>query len=635
MTTEPSSPEAAETPDNGWLYRRLVGLSRSEKRLILCVSDAIIFSASLWLALAVRYGALSFPRDERFDGLYFALPAIGVAIYWFLGLYRSMLRSMESRTILVIGFGAFMAALIIPAWSFFDPEMIVPRTAPFTYGLFVIFGVGAMRLILREIYRAVATGHIKTKRVVIYGAGVVGTQLAAFLDNAPDYRVVAFVDDNPKLERAKVRGHQIFHPRSIETLKSKYDFEQVILAMNNISPARQRQIIQQMGNIGAPISMVPRVEDMLMVDSHVRQVKPIHIEDLLGRQTVDPIEGLLESNLKGKTIMVTGAAGSIGSEICRQALKTKPKKIIVFDVSEFGLYSIEQEFSKRENRDTEIVIALGSVLDRPLVRRLLTKHKVELVYHAAAYKHVPIVEDNILVAIRNNAFGTRVVAEEAIAAKVDRFTLISTDKAVRPTSVMGASKRVAELVVQDLDRRSGDTVMSMVRFGNVLGSSGSVIPLFRKQIDQGGPVTLTHKEVTRYFMTISEASQLVLQASLLSSGGEVFVLDMGEPVKLVDLAKLMIQLSGNHERIEGGADGGIEIQEIGLRPGEKLYEELLIGANVSGTKHPKIMKSMEICLSPAETKALMNFFDKCLESGDSDKAVAKLRSTVSLKPLEA
>ena len=633
MSKKPEQLEDSALNTRGWLYQRLFGMSRSEKRLVLCLGDAIVFSASLWFAMAIRFGALSFPRDERLDGLYFALPVLGVALYWFLGLYQSMLRSMESRTISVIAFGAFIVALLIPAWSFFDEELIVPRATPFIYALFVIFGVGTIRLVLREIYRAVANRNISATNVIIYGAGVVGTQLAAFLDNSPDYKVVAFVDDNPKLERSKIRGYRIFQPRDLQSLKTRFDFQQVILAMNNISASRQRQIVQNLAPTGVPINTVPRVVDMLRGGEDVHQVKPIKIEDLLGRQTVAPIDGLIENGIESKSVLITGAAGSIGSEICRQVLKAKPRKMIVFDASEFGLYAFDQELRQSgDTGQTEIVLVLGSVLDRKLVNRTLTKHNVDLVYHAAAYKHVPIVEDNILVAIENNACGTKTVAEESIVTGVERFTLISTDKAVRPTSVMGASKRVSELVVQDLVRRSDKTVLSMVRFGNVLGSSGSVIPLFRRQIDEGGPVTLTHKDVTRYFMTISEAAQLVLQASFLSNGGEVFVLDMGEPVKLIDLAKLMIQLSGNRLYVEGEQSDGIEIQEVGLRPGEKLYEELLIGENVSGTKHPKIMKSMEGSLSPAETKSLMKFFHTCIEQGDSDRAVAKLRDTVSLKP---
>ncbi len=611
--------------------RGLMNLSRPTKRFILIVADAIILAASLWFAMVLRYGFLDFPKGERLDGLYFLLPIAGLLVYWYLGLYKSMLRSMEGQTIQIIVFGAFIMALIIAAFTLFDPETILPRSVPLIYGMLVIVGVGSVRFILKAIYQTLATNSKTANRIVIYGAGIIGTQLAAMLQNAPEYSLVGFLDDDPSLWGSRIRGKTIYSLASLTKMKDKGQFDQIFLAINNISPSDQRATIQSLSALNVPIKTMPRLANLMEDGEEIRGFKQLKIQDLLGRQVVNPIEGLIESGLSGKSILVTGAAGSIGSEICRLILSAKPSTLIAYDSSELGLYKLEQELRELTNLSgINFQIKLGSILNRGSLDRIISESGVELIYHAAAYKHVPIVEDNIIAAVRNNVHGTQTVAQAAIDGKVERFILISTDKAVRPTNIMGATKRLAELIVQDLQAHSKDTILSMVRFGNVLGSSGSVIPLFEKQIKNGGPVTLTHKDVTRYFMTIHEAAQLVLQAGFLAKGGEVFLLDMGKPVKLKELAVLMIQLSGNRVKTESSDPTAIEIKEIGLRPGEKLYEELLIGKNAQGTRHAKIMQAEEDVFTKKQMQKLNSVLNPAVKNNDESAIILLLEQYASL-----
>lgn len=613
------------TTETNW-KTRLLSSDRSLKRLVLMASDGIVFAISLWLAMIMRHGSIVFPTDERLDGLYFVLPVVGISVFWYLGVYRMMVRSMENRSIMTLAIGSIIAALLVQIWPFYDQKLLVPRSVPFIYVMLVFVGVGVTRLILRGIYTALSSSTGKIERVVIYGAGALGTQLAAMLNNASGYRVMAFIDDNPKLRNVRVRGVRVFSPEGIKDIQEQYGVDQVILALSNIPGERHLEIVQSLASLGVPINRVPGIADIIGGHTHSPSVEPVKIEDLLGRSSVAPIDGLVEANVAGKNILVTGAAGSIGSEIVSQLIGAGPALIVAYDISEFSLYTFEQSMAKvRKHDDVEIVYLLGNVLDRNRIQATMRDRNIDIVYHAAAYKHVPIVENNPLVAIENNALGTLVVAEEALRHGIDRFVLISTDKAVRPTNVMGASKRLAELFVQDIATRDGKTTFCMVRFGNVLGSSGSVIPLFRKQIENGGPITLTHKDVTRFFMTVTEAAQLVLQAGFLAKGGEVFVLDMGNPVRLLDLAHLMINLSGRKVAESGQDPNEIKIDIIGLRPGEKLYEELLIGGNVSGTLHPKIMSAMESKLNKEETKKTHGSIKKFVASGDKESAIELLR----------
>jgi len=609
----------------------LINLTRPVKRVVLVLADAVVLSAGLWVAMVLRYGRVEFPQSDQLYGLYILLPIIGVVFYWYLGFYRSMLRSIEGQAIQIIAFGAFGMSLLIAAFANYDTSVLIPRSVPLIYGMLVIVGVGSIRFILKAVYRYFNASSKDILRVVIYGAGIIGTQLAAMLQNAPEYSLVGFLDDDPTLRGVRVRGKTVYDLEGLTKLRNRNQFDQIFLAINNISAVDQRNSVQRLAGLNVPIKSMPRLTDLLDEGKEVGHFKTLKIADLLGRQVVAPIKGLIEKGILNKRVMVTGAAGSIGSEICRQIIAAKPEIIIAFDTSELGLYRLEQDLIEQViESKVDFKIRLGSVQDRVSLDQLITKYGIQLIYHAAAYKHVPIVEDNIIAAVENNALGTRNIAQAAIDGNVERFILISTDKAVRPTNIMGATKRLAELIVQDLQTRSKGTILSMVRFGNVLGSSGSVIPLFEKQIKKGGPLTLTHKDVTRYFMTINEAAQLVLQAGFLAKGGEVFLLDMGSPIKLINLAELMIQLSGNQIKRSEGESDAIEILEIGLRPGEKLYEELLIGQNAHGTQHPKIMQAEEDRISSKQIQQLVSTLDKAILSNDEQTIILQLEKFTSL-----
>jgi FlaA1/EpsC-like NDP-sugar epimerase len=439
-------------------------------------------------------------------------------------------------------------------------------------------------------------GPLEGPRVAIYGAGDAGIQLASALRLVPDYAPVAFIDDSRDLQGATIAGIRVYSSKNLEELIAKHSIKEILVAMPSLTRSQQKTILNRLEPLKVRTRVTPPVGSLLSGQLRLQDVRDIEIEDLLGRDPVTPDMALLGSCITGKTVMVTGAGGSIGSELCRQIIRLKPARMLLLESSEFGLYAIEQELQGMRQSlmlEAELLPFLGSVLDQQKCTRILQTFGVDTIYHAAAYKHVPLVEHNPIEGIRNNVFGTLAIARAAADARVGRFVLISTDKAVRPTNVMGCTKRMAELILQAFAREQKHTRFCMVRFGNVLGSSGSVVPLFHSQIMAGGPITVTHPEITRYFMTISEAAQLVLQAGGMSEGGDVFVLDMGEPVRIMDLAKRMVHLSGLEVRTDATPDGTIEIRQIGLRPGEKLYEELLIGANAQGTGHPLIMRAQE------------------------------------------
>lgn len=463
--------------------------------------------------------------------------------------------------------------------------------------------------------------------MLIYGAGNQGIALAQALSASDIYRPYAFVDDALQKQKMNIQGLKVLSPHNIEEICAVTDVKKVLLALGRTGATERTRLIETLADKNLEVLTAPSVTDIISGKARIEEVREVEIEDLLGRESVTPRRELLESNIKEKVVAVTGAGGSIGSELCRQVIAQKPKKIILIELNEFSLYSIEQELSQiNEINGTEIPIIsiLGSVQKQNRLEAVFKTFKVQTVYHAAAYKHVPMVEHNVVEGVRNNVFGTWYCAEAAISAGVERFVLISTDKAVRPTNVMGTSKRLAELVLQALAKRQSETLFCMVRFGNVLGSSGSVVPLFRRQIKEGGPVTVTHPDIIRYFMTIPEASQLVIQAGAMGKGGDVFVLDMGEPVKITSLAKKMIKLSGLTERSIQNPSGDIEILYTGLRPGEKLYEELLIGENVEGTDHPRIMTANEIMLSWPETHNLLNHLDKACHDFKVEEVVKLL-----------
>ncbi|GLQ74567.1 mannosyltransferase [Vibrio penaeicida] len=517
-------------------------------------------------------------------------------------------------------FIAVVISSVTLALSSFFFQSFVPRSVPFIYCGFAILAMGGPRVLFRTIYYHYY--RRKKPNVFIYGAGATGRDLAYALVQGNEYHPVVLLDDDATKAGQVMFGIKVHHTEDFESLMSLYQPVKLLLAINNINKGERLRLLEKLSNWPIAVQSVPSVEDIAAGRAQATDVKDLDVADLLGRSPVEPDIDLMEKNILGKNVMVTGAGGSIGSELCRQIANYKPKTLILFELNEYNLYAIDQELQllkEKQSLDIKIVASLGSVQKENRLLKIMQAHGVDTVYHAAAYKHVPLVEDNAIEGIRNNVFGTLACANAAIEAGVSHFTLISTDKAVRPTNIMGASKRMAELVLQALADKQTDTIFTMVRFGNVLGSSGSVVPLFKKQIKKGGPVTVTHTDITRYFMLIPEAAQLVIQAGAMAHNGQVFVLDMGEPVKILDLAKRMIHLMGLQEYVEGtGEEGDIAIKITGLRPGEKLYEELLIGDDVEGTSHQKIMTALEEKLTWRDMSKLIERMDTSCHNFDSE-----------------
>ncbi|WP_038178834.1 polysaccharide biosynthesis protein [Vibrio rhizosphaerae] len=590
---------------------------RRNKRIISVFYDIFAVLISLLFAMVLRLDGFHFTLGYR-EGLC-VLATIIVTLITFVrfGMYRAVLRYMMLPAIGHIFLAVFLSSLTLSLSGFFF-QAFIPRSVPFIYAGLAILTLGGPRILIRTIYYYDYKRH--KPNVFIYGAGATGRDLAYALIQGDEYHPVILLDDDPTKTGQIMFGIRVHHSNEFERLKSLYQPIKLLLAINNISKGERLRLLEKLSHWPIEVQSVPSVEDIATGKARATDVRDLDLFDLLGRAPVDPDPTLLSKNITGKSVMVTGAGGSIGSELCRQILAQNPATLILFELNEYNLYKVDQELQSvktRKNLETIIVTALGSVQRQNRVLKLMQAHNVETVYHAAAYKHVPIVENNIVEGIRNNVFGTLSCANAAIEAGVKNFTLVSTDKAVRPTNIMGASKRMAELVLQALADKETDTTFTMVRFGNVLGSSGSVVPLFKKQIRQGGPVTVTHPDIIRYFMLIPEAAQLVIQASAMGHNGQVFVLDMGDPVKILDLAKRMIHLMGMKEYYDGKVDeGDIEIRFTGLRPGEKLYEELLIGENVEGTSHKKIMTASENKLSWENMNKLVDALDICCHNFD-------------------
>jgi FlaA1/EpsC-like NDP-sugar epimerase len=496
----------------------------------------------------------------------------------------------------------------------------VPLEVFGTYLALALLYVGATRFGARELLRM---GTVKLERVIVYGAGAAGAQLCSALATSGQFKPVAIIDDNVQLQGARVSGFRVMDPDSLIDLRRRYGVSLVLLAMPSTSRRRRSEVIETLGGLGFKVLTVPDIREVVSGRARLEEVRDIDVHDLLGRDPVPPNLALLSACVRGKSILVTGAGGSIGSELCRQIIELAPRRLVLLEVSELALYEIERELrslNKRGGNRIELVALLGNAHHKQRVREIITTFSVQTVYHAAAYKHVPIVEHNMIEGVHNNIFATYNTAEAAMECRVETFVLISTDKAVNPTNVMGCTKRVAEMVLQGLHQRGYGTRFCMVRFGNVLESSGSVVPLFREQIREGGPITVTHPDVIRYFMTIPEAAQLVIQAGSMGSGGDVFVLDMGSPVRIADLAKRMVQLAGYTLRDEHNPEGDIEIRFTGLRPAEKLFEELLIGKNVTGTEHPRILRAMEHSLSWEQIKHVLDDLAQCSLRFDCERA---------------
>ncbi len=582
---------------------KILGLSRTSKRALVLALDVVICLATVALAFLIRVESVAVPLGTQWLA-YLGAVLFAVPLFITFGLYRAIFR--------YVGWGALMSVVraiaIYGAVYSFVFTLVgvtnVPRTIGVLQPILLFIAIGASRAIARY---WLGGGYLtllklgERRRVLIYGAGSAGRQLAAGLANSDEMQVIGFIDDDRTLQGSVLNGKTIYSAEGLAQRLTQLAIDDLLLAVPSASRSRRNAILEEVRGTATTIRTLPGLMDLAHGRVTVSDLRELDIEDILGRDVVPPNQLLLGKNIAEKTVLVTGAGGSIGSELCRQIVALRPKALLLVEQSEFNLYSIDQELhqmlANEGKGEIKLIPLLASVQDKQRLDSIFKTWQIDTVYHAAAYKHVPLVEHNPAEGVRNNVFGTLNVAALAEQHKVRDFVLISTDKAVRPTNIMGATKRLAEQVLQALAAKGSNTRFSMVRFGNVLGSSGSVVPLFRKQIKAGGPITITHEEITRYFMTIPEAAQLVIQAGAMAQGGEVFVLDMGDPVRIVDLARRMIELSGLTVRDEANPDGDIEIEFVGLRPGEKLYEELLIGDDPQPTGHPLIMKARDAHLA--------------------------------------
>lgn len=617
----------------------LLRLPRAVKRLVALSVDASVCVLTVWLAFYLRLGEfvtlVGPPMWAVLAALAFALP-----LFIVFGLYRAIFRFSGWPALMTVAQSIAVYGLLYAAIFTAVGVDGVPRTVGLIQPLLLLLVVGGSRALARYWLGGMYQSQLRvgeTAKVLIYGAGNAGRQLSAAIGNTSSMRVVGFLDDDPRLQGRVLNGLPIYRPNDLVSLVSSLNIRDVLLALPTISRKRRNEILNQMLQARVSVRTLPSVAELVEGKVSTLDLRELDIEDLLGRDPVEPDQALLSKNLKNKVVLVTGAGGSIGSELCRQIVQASPNVLLLVEQSEFALYAIHQELlALTALRSLKLVPLLGSVRDEQRIETILGAWRPATIFHAAAYKHVPLVEHNPVEGIKNNVFGTLVVAQAAAKYGVADFVLISTDKAVRPTNIMGASKRLAEMVLQAIDAEpdlSEDnttrTRFSMVRFGNVLGSSGSVVPKFRRQIREGGPITLTHKEIERYFMTIPEAAQLVIQAGAMAEGGDVFVLDMGQPVKILDLARRMVELSGLVVRDEQEPDGDIAIDIIGLRPGEKLYEELLIGDNPIATKHERIMKAREGVMPWSTLKQHLVVLQTALAHQDNERIRSVLTELVT------
>jgi FlaA1/EpsC-like NDP-sugar epimerase len=583
--------------NSDWIHDRVLRLSRLQKRLILAPADMILLAVSLWAAVWLRLGdAWPVATWGRGWWLLLVIPAIGVGIFYVMGLYRFVVRSLSRHDLVVLARAIVLISLLLAAVGYFNPRIFLPRSTPIIFGLVAFGAIVLFRYSLRGYHGWLeGRGTIRTP-VMIYGAGEAGIQLVTALDAAKEFKAVAFLDDERSVVGSTIAGRKVESSAQIDALIERHGVKDVFLALPSASRERRKKVLEVLSSRPLRVKTIPSLDELVSGYQSISSLREVEVDELLQRDAVDPMLGLF-SSVREKSVLVTGAGGSIGSELCRQIILAAPRKIVLFEISEFALYTVEQELLATAETDIELVPVLGSVCDEHRLETTVRDHAIQTIFHAAAYKHVPLVEANPVEGVRNNTLGTQIVARVAQRCQVERVMLVSTDKAVRPTNVMGASKRMAELAFLHAHSKKSDTIFSMVRFGNVMGSSGSVIPLFKRQLAVGGPLTVTHPDVIRYFMTIPEAAQLVVQAASMATGGDVFLLDMGEPVKIVDLARQMIHLSGLEVRDANNPGGEVEIAFTGLRPGEKLYEELLVDAASVPTDHPKIMRAIDAPLT--------------------------------------
>jgi FlaA1/EpsC-like NDP-sugar epimerase len=612
------------------LQSRVLEWPRWLKRLVVVSLDIVLALLATWLSYTLRLDALHWPSDAQW-WVYLLAPTLSIPVFIYFGLYRAIFRytgqaALAATGLAVLTYGSLLSAILL--WMHWTG---VPRSLGVLQPLIFLFLVGASRAAARFWLAGLGRDRARQDgRLLIYGAGTTGVQTASALRLSHQYALLGFVDDDPAKVGRSINGVPVFSPAEVAQVIARQGVTDILLALPSIARERRNRILQSLCHLPVHIRTLPGLSDLASGRVTVQDFHELDAEDLLGRDPVLPDASLLSQDLTGQVVLVTGAGGSIGGELARQIVLQRPRQLLLLDHNEFGLYSIHQELQaicSAKGLQVELLPLLGSVANPARLAAIFEHYRPRTVYHAAAYKHVPMVEDNPGEGIFNNVFGTLHTARAAQHSGVARFVLISTDKAVRPTNIMGASKRMAELVLQALAASPAppaeppvpalvNTCFCMVRFGNVLGSSGSVVPLFRRQIANGGPVTVTHAQVTRYFMTIPEAAQLVLQAGAMGQGGDVFVLNMGEPVKIIDLARRMVQLSGLTVKDAGHPQGDIEIAVTGLRPGEKLYEELLIGNNPEPTAHPRIMKAHEDYLPQPELTRHLSALRSAAVAGD-------------------
>lgn len=618
-------------------FEKLEELPRFYKSAILLFNDLLLIPFSLYLSCYLITGGYGLSNSIPLE-IYFTLPVVTSIIFLKFGMYRAIVRYLGLQTLWAIVGAASLATVWLLVSDVLFYADALPKRVYAIFWLLSILSLGGSRFIARQLFNSLAmvrlSGDVQCnkRRVAIYGAGVTGVRLARYISTASEFSHVLYFDDDKKLFGREIDGVEVAPSNELGELCLAHNIEEVFLAIPNADVEKRKGVIEQLLDCGVRVKTVPGFAGIVSGEVRVEELREISVDDILGRDAVLPRKELLSGCIHGKTVLVTGAGGSIGSELCRQIAMLGPKKLILFELSEFALYKIESELKSmmvhEYSIDIEIVALLGSVQQKKRLSQVMQAYDVQTVYHAAAYKHVPIVEHNPIEGVRNNIFGTLNAVVAANEAEVETFILVSTDKAVRPTNIMGATKRCAELILQGISQSDTKTKFCMVRFGNVLNSSGSVVPLFTKQLENKKPLTVTHPEVTRYFMTIPEAAQLVLQAGYIAKGGDVCVLDMGEPVKIIDLARKMIALSGYKEKT-AASDGDIEIKIVGLRPGEKLYEELLIGDNVSGTEHPLIMRAEESLIPWDKLQKIISDLDQCCHETDVKGVRDILLSVVS------
>jgi FlaA1/EpsC-like NDP-sugar epimerase len=608
--------------------RRTVELPRPTKRVIAICTDLIMMPLALWGAISLKAGQPSFSASDL--PAYLAVMAVSIPTFVRLGLYRAVIRFLGHKAVFAVAFAIVLSGVLLAVLGSWFNLPALSLSVVTIYSCLALLYVAGSRFVVR-FYLLTRYIQPTVARVAIYGAGDAGARLSTVLSTTRAFDPLVFIDDSRSLHGRMVNGIKVHPPQDLPELIKDRQIDRILLALPSLTRRRRREILSALEPLGIHVQTVPEFEQLVTGDANVGDIREVDVCDLLGRDSVPPKANLFDTCIRDKVVMVTGAGGSIGSELCRQIIGLAPKRLVLFEISEIALYNIERELrsvAEKNSLPIELIGLIGNGHHKLRMREIFLAYRVQTVYHAAAYKHVPIVEQNVIEGIYNNVVSTWYTAEAAHETEVETFVLVSTDKAVNPTNVMGATKRFAEMVLQGLHHRGTKTRFCMVRFGNVLASSGSVVPLFNEQIKAGGPVTVTHPEVIRYFMTIPEAAQLVIQAGSMADGGEVFVLDMGKPVRICDLARRMIHLMGMTVRDEAHPDGDIEISFTGLRPAEKLYEELLIGNNVTGTVHPMILRAIEHSLPWERVQGMLDELLTAMNRFDCQRALQLLSETV-------